>query len=57
MRKVELIDFSNITRLEVINETGRVLSWWNISIVPSMQDDGRTLKLFIKPLQKEEKHI
>lgn len=40
--------FENLTRLEVIDETGRILVKWNLlAVVPSLQDDGRTLKLFI----------
>lgn len=38
-----------ITRFEVIDETGRALTRWNVSVMLSLQDDGRTLKVFIGP--------
>jgi hypothetical protein len=44
------IPWDKITRLEVIDESGRRLSRWNVSVEPSVQDDGRTLKLFIAAL-------
>ncbi len=39
---------SKVTRVEVVDETGRVYSKWNCSIELSYQDDGRTLKVFVK---------
>lgn len=39
--------FSKITRLEVIGQ-GREWTGWNVRIHPSVQDQGRTLKLFIE---------
>jgi len=45
--KEELLDLSKVTRLEVIDETGRAYSKWNITVEPLFQDEGRTLKLFI----------
>ena len=39
---------SKITRFEVVDETGRVYSKWNCSVELSYQDDGRTLKVFVK---------
>jgi len=36
-----------VTRLEVIDETGRAYSHRNISIDFHLQDNGKTLKLFI----------
>ena len=35
-------------RLVVINEYGIVTELWNVNIEESVQDDGKTLKLFIK---------
>lgn len=37
-----------VTRFEVIDETGRVYSKKNCKIELSYQDDGKTLKVFIK---------
>jgi ssDNA-binding replication factor A large subunit len=39
---------SKVTRVEVVDETGRVYTKWNCSIELSYQDDGRTLKVFVK---------
>jgi len=39
---------SKVTRVEVIDETGRVYTKWNCSVELSYQDDGRTLKVFVK---------
>ena len=35
-------------RLTVVNEYGRVIEFWDIEIDESIQDEGRTLKLFVK---------
>lgn len=43
---------SKVTRVEVVDETGRVYSQWNCSVELSYQDDNRTLKVFVKPLNK-----
>ena len=40
-------DYSKVTRVEVIDETGRKFVKWNVNVVADLQDDGRTLKLFI----------
>ena len=38
-----------ITRLEVVDEPiGRVYSKWDTELEFSIQDDGRTLKIFVK---------
>jgi hypothetical protein len=42
--------FANVTRLEVIDEHGRAFTRWFCVIEPSLQDGGRTLKLFVMPL-------
>lgn len=41
---------NDVTRLEVIDETGRAFTRWDIKLqMLSLQDDGRTLKIFIAP--------
>ncbi len=49
----EALDVSKVSRLEVISyENGReYVNWnkkWNLRIEESLQDDGRTLKIFIR---------
>lgn len=34
-------------RLTVVNEYGIVIEFWDIEIQESIQDEGRTLKLFV----------
>ena len=41
------IDFSSITRFEVIDKNGRAVVYYNVKVEPSVQDEGRTLKIFI----------
>ena len=38
-----------VTRVEVIDENGRVYTKWNCYVELSYQDDGKTLKLFVSP--------
>lgn len=38
---------SKITRIELIDENGRTYSRWNVWVKASVQDDGRTLKIFV----------
>jgi hypothetical protein len=51
--RVSLTELANgeiperVTRVEVIDETGRAYSRWNVYVRAMCQDDGRTLKLFI----------
>lgn len=40
---------SGVTRFEVVDDNGRVYSKWNCKIELSYQDDGKTLKVFVKP--------
>lgn len=41
-------DFSKVTRVEVIDKNGRSYTNWDVTSVElQLQDDGRTLKLFI----------
>lgn len=41
-------DYSKVTRLEVIDDSGRVYVQTQADITVSMQDDGRTMKIFVK---------
>lgn len=41
---------TRVTRIEVINETGRVYSRHDVSVSLRYQDDGRTLKVFVPAL-------
>ena len=43
-----MIEKTDITRVEIIDETGRVFSRWNQNVTLSYQDEGRTLKIFIE---------
>jgi hypothetical protein len=40
----------NVTRIEVIDETGRVYVRRSVDVAISQQDNHRTLKIFVKPL-------
>ena len=44
----DILQDQTVTRFEVIDENGRVYSKWNCKIELSYQDEGRTLKVFIK---------
>jgi len=50
----DMADISKITRFEVIDENGRAYTQRNCKVELSYQDDGRTLKVFIKPLNKQD---
>jgi len=41
------IKIPNVTRVEVIDKTGRAYVKWNILAEAKLQDDERTLKIFI----------
>ena len=43
-----------VTRFEVIDEHGRAYTEHYCNVELSYQDDGRTLKVFIKPLDKQD---
>lgn len=43
-----------ITRVEVIDENGRVYTKWNCSVELSYQDNNRTLKLFVTPNTQQQ---
>lgn len=44
----DMLHDQTVTRFEVIDENGRVYSQWNCKVELSYQDDGKTLKVFIK---------
>lgn len=51
MNRTEDDDFKDegeITRLEVIEKTGRKYVHWNCKLRQSIQDNGRTLKIFVE---------
>ena len=50
----DMADNSKVTRFEVIDENGRAYTNQNCKVELSYQDDGRTLKVFIKPLDKQD---
>ena len=37
-----------VTRFEVIDESGRVIVKYDVSVELTYQDDGKTLKVFLK---------
>lgn len=44
-----IMPFPEITRVEVIDSTGRAYTQYNVKEVQmSIQDDGRTMKIFLK---------
>ena len=50
----DMTDNSKVTRFEVIDDNGRVYTTKDCKVELSYQDDGRTLKVFIKSLNKQE---
>lgn len=52
----DMLHDQTVTRFEVIDENGRVYvknSLYNCHLELSYQDDGRTLKVFIKPNKQD----
>lgn len=47
------MDTSKVTRFEVIDETGRAMVRYNVEVVVHLQDDGRTLKVFVNGKEPE----
>ena len=45
-------NFDKVTRFEVIDDSGRVLVRYGIKIELSLQDDDRTLKVFLTSKNK-----
>lgn len=43
------IDPKQVTRVEVIDEHGRAYGRWFVDVDLSVQDAGRTLKVFLTP--------
>lgn len=41
------MDTGKVTRFEVIDQTGRALTRYGVSVKVALQDDGRTLKVFL----------
>lgn len=44
----EISTENKISRVEVIDSTGRAYVKWNVKVEQNIQDDGRTLKIFVK---------
>ena len=47
---------TNINRFEVIDETGRVIVRHGVSVELNYQDDGKTLKVFLKDIKLRGHH-
>jgi ribosomal protein S28E/S33 len=43
----------DVTRVEVIDSTGRAYVATNVTVELSVQDEGRTLKVFVKGEKKD----
>ena len=50
---VAIVEHPNLMRIEVIDETGRAYVRRGVSVTLSYQDDGRTLKVFVKERAKK----
>lgn len=44
---MDIEECNNITRIEIIDESGRVYTTGSFKTEVSMQDDGKTIKIFI----------
>lgn len=50
-----MTDLSKVTRVEVIDNKGRAYTKHNVvSVYCQLQDDGKTLKMFVQFNQEEE---
>jgi len=47
-------NFKSVTRVEVIDETGRAYARFDVNVTFDLQDDNRTLKLFVSPNGRDE---
>jgi hypothetical protein len=47
-------DCSSVTRFEVIDDTGRILVAYGVTVTLCFQDDDRTLKVFLGRREKGE---
>lgn len=53
--EVKQLDLQKVTRVEVIDAKGRSYTNWNVKqVIASLQDNDRTLKLFIDEKIKKE---
>lgn len=50
----DILHDQKVTRFEVIDEKGRIYSQWNCKVELSYQDNGQTLKVFVKLLNKQD---
>lgn len=50
------LDFKlyKVSRVEIIDEKGRAYTRWNVNVEMHLQDDGRTIKLFVKERDNKE---
>lgn len=48
------LNVPKVTRVEVIDETGRAYVRYNVIAEVHLQDDDRTLKVFIYPKKKDD---
>ena len=49
------MNLSKVNRVEVIDNTGRAYVRYNVqSVVEELQDDGKTLKIFVTYEEEEE---
>jgi hypothetical protein len=51
------IDFEKLTRVTIVDEDGRQFEKYHVIVEPSIQDDGRTLKLFLKNIKYKTEMI
>lgn len=55
--EVKQMDLKKVTRVEVIDKKGRSYTNWNVKeVIASLQDDDRTLKLFISEKRRKRKN-
>jgi hypothetical protein len=47
-------NYPKVTRIEVIDEKGRVYARYDVRVFTELQDDERTLKVFVGPNGKHE---
>lgn len=45
--ELEKMDWDKLSRITIVDNEGRSFEKWNVCIHPSVQDDERTLKLFL----------
>lgn len=50
------IDAQLLSRVTLVDETGRAYERWNLRVQLSLQDDGRTLKVFVAPMAGSHAH-